>query len=103
MSRFYGKVYEPGSTRTASTRCGHRSIRTSSQSYDGSIICELTYDENDKLNVYLGCNEGSSSFASKTLYQGSFEDLQKTFELLSDIKSGKVSTIKHRAKSNKMK
>lgn len=95
MSRFYGQIV---SNRKPATKCGYDFIKTSSQSYDGSIICELTYDQNDKLQVYLGSNEGSSSFSSKKLYQGSFEDLQKAFDLLRDIESGKCSVVRHRKK-----
>ena len=103
MSKFYGKVI--GQATTSATRRGSENsgIRTAAQSYDGSVQVSLCYDNEKQLKIRLTCSDGSSVYGDKTLYDGSFEGFKKAFELLSDIESGKVSTVRHRAKSNKMK
>lgn len=43
MSKFYGQV--EGSAETTASRRGFKSIRSSVQSYDGSVIMELSEKE----------------------------------------------------------
>ena len=95
MSRFYAQIK---GNRSAATRTGSNFIRSSCQSWNGSIQCELSYNSDDKLNVRLECSEGSRFYGSKTLFDGSFEDLQKAFDLLKDIEPGKCSVVRHRQK-----
>ena len=103
MSKFYGTVI--GQAATSATRRGSENsgIRTAAQSYDGSVQVSLRYNDEGQLEIRLTCSDNSSVYGDKTLYDGSFEGLKKVFDLLNDIKSGKVSTTRHRAKSNKMK
>ena len=69
MSKFYGQVF--GGRGTA-TRCGHRFIKTSVQSYDGSVQTELSYNE-DELMVRVSTTPESSSYGS-TIFYGTFEE-----------------------------
>ena len=70
MSKFYGSVQ---GNRGAATRGGHSMIKTSAQSWDGSIINYLSY-EDDKLMVEVCVSEGSSAYG-KTIFRGTFDDL----------------------------
>ena len=72
MSKFYGQVQ---SSKTAATRTGHHSIKASVQSYSGSVITELTYEE-DKLMVRVSTDSGSSAHGS-TIFYGTFEEFEK--------------------------
>lgn len=69
MSKFYGQVF--GGRGTA-TRCGHRFIKTSVQSYDGSVQTELSY-EGDELMVRVSTATESSCYGS-TIFYGTFEE-----------------------------
>ena len=70
MSKFYGQVM--GAAKTEATRRGHHYIKTSAQSFDGSVITELTY-EDDKLMVRINTGTGSTSLGSTTFY-GTFDE-----------------------------
>jgi hypothetical protein len=69
MSKFYGSVQ---GNRGAATRGGYSLIKTSAQSYDGSVITYLSYDE-DKLMVEVCVSDRSSSYGSRIFY-GTFEE-----------------------------
>ena len=69
MSKFYGQVV---GERQAATRTGHHHIKTSAQSYDGSVITELTY-EDDKLMVTICVADCSSAYGQRMFY-GTYED-----------------------------
>ena len=69
MSKFYGSVQ---GNRGAATRGGYNIIKTSAQSYDGSVITELTYEE-DTLMVRVLTAERSSSYGS-TIFYGTFDE-----------------------------
>lgn len=71
MSTFYGMLQ---GNRGAVTRGGSRSsgIKASTQSWDGSVITELSY-ENDKLMVTISTATGSSSYGSR-IFHGTFEE-----------------------------
>ena len=75
MSRFYGKV--EGQASTCATRRGSAFIKTSAQSWDGSVITELENDENDNLIVKVGVANGSKSYVDTWLFKGSIEELEK--------------------------
>lgn len=63
--------------RGAATRGGHSMIKTSAQSWDGSIQTELTYEE-DTLMVRVSVSEGSSIYG-KTIFYGTFKDFIEKF------------------------
>ena len=48
MSKFYGMIQ---GGRGEATHCGHRFIKSAVQSYDGSVITELEYNEIGELLV----------------------------------------------------
>ena len=70
MAKFYGQV---NGGRGTATRVGHRNIRTSAQSYNGSIQTELTYNEKGTLMVRVDTSECSSYSGTMTFY-GTFEE-----------------------------
>lgn len=69
MAKFYGQVV---GERQAATRTGHRRIKASAQSWDGSVSTELTY-ENDNLMVAIQVASGSSAYGQQIFY-GTFEE-----------------------------
>ena len=70
MAKFYGQVN--GGRGTAS-RTGTRNIRTAAQSYDGSVITELTYNDEGKLMVDVCTDDYSTSYGRRIFY-GTFEE-----------------------------
>ena len=81
---------------------GNNGCKASVQSYDGSVIVENWYDENNDLMIRVSLDEGSSSCGT-TVWQGKFDGFKEAMELLKDVKEGKASVTRHREKSNKMK
>ena len=71
MAKFYGQV--KGTGRTTATRQGSVGIRSSVQSYDGSIITELWYYPDKTLNVRVEVAE-DSKFSGKTIFDGRFDE-----------------------------
>ena len=70
MSKFFGQV---NGGRGTATRCGHSRIQASVQSHRGSVITELTYNDEGKLIVRVDTSECSSYYGSMTFY-GTFEE-----------------------------
>lgn len=101
MSKFYGMVR---GNRGAATRGGsaNSGFKSTAQSYDGSVITCLDYDQNDALKVRIELSEGSSTYGD-VAFNGTFDELKEGLELLKQIKEGKASVTIHRKKSNKMK
>ena len=71
MSRFYGTVQ---GNRGKATRRGANHMRTSAQSYSGSVVTYM-YDHNGVDWVSIRLEEGSSSTARFPLYEGPVKDL----------------------------
>ena len=74
MSKFYGQVF--GASSTSASRRGHKEIQVSAQSYDGSVITRMFYDQDDRLIVNIQMSDGSSS-CGDTVFRGTFDDLKK--------------------------
>ena len=72
MAKFYGTLQ---GNRGEATRCGTDRIDVSAQSWDGSVIVSLWYNDNDKLCVRIKTSECSSSYGDKTIFSGTFEEL----------------------------
>lgn len=70
MSKFYGQVV---GDRGAATRGGHHRIKASAQSYDGSVITELTYNE-DKLMVSVCVGMDESTSIGRQIFYGTFDE-----------------------------
>ena len=100
---------------TYTTCCGMRSERTarggrdgcraSVQSYDGSICVSNWFDSDDQLKVRVGTNDGSSTCSdwNSNDFTGTFQEFKDLLKLAADIKSGKVSVVRHRDSKNKIK
>ena len=67
MATFYGSLK---GSRGETTRCGtHNSgIRSSVQSWEGSVVSELSYNEKDELMVTIKVSTGSSSCGTQIFY-----------------------------------
>ena len=82
MSTFYGMIQ---GNRGEATRGGSKAsgFRASAQSYDGSVVVDLDYDKNDKLNVNLRLCSGSTSsgwYGKLAEFDGTFEELVKVLQ-----------------------
>lgn len=73
MSAFYGTVV--GQAATSATRRGSNFIRTSAQSWDGSVCVVLQYQDGE-LKVVIETASGSSVYGN-TIFRGTLEELEK--------------------------
>ena len=89
--------------RTA--RGGRDGCRASVQSYEGSICVSNWFDSDDQLKVRIGTNDGSSACSdwNSNDFTGTFKEFKDLLKLAADIKSGKVSVVRHRDSKNKLK
>jgi len=80
MSKFYGTV--KGRAKSAATREGNDSIRVSAQSWDNSIVVEMSYRYGNSgvLDIEIGCMEGSKSSFSVPTWSGSYEEFEAMCE-----------------------
>ena len=103
MAKTYCTCIGMRGERTA--RGGSNGCRASVQSWDGSVIIENWYDNDDQLKVRVGTNDGSSCCSdwNSEDFTGTLQELKDLLKLAKDIKTGKVSITRHREKSNKMK
>lgn len=103
MAKTYCTCIGMRGERTA--RGGNDGCRASVQAWDGSIITRNWYDDEGKLMVRVGTNDGSSCCSdwNSEDFTGTFEEFKDLLKLAHDIKTGKVSVTRHREKSNKMK
>ena len=70
MSKLYGSIQ---GSRGAATRMGHSSIKSSVQSYSGSVITYLSY-EGDNLMVEVCAEKGQSTSYGRRIFYGTFDD-----------------------------
>ena len=103
MAKTYCTCIGMRGERTA--RGGNDGCRASVQAYDGSIIVRNWYDENGTLIVCVGTNDGSSCYSdwNSEDFNGTFQEFKDLLKLHQDIKSGKVSVVRHRDSKNKSK
>lgn len=87
MSTFYGRVL---GNRSEATRGGSRAsgFMCSAQSWDGSVITRLWYDNNDALQVRIGTADGSSCCSGYGFpeFNGSIEELRECFRMWNEAK-----------------
>lgn len=78
MSTFYGTVK---GCRGVATRCGSREsgIKASAQSWDGSVVVRLDYNDANELMVYVGTDSGSSS-SCWPKWHGTFDEFENLLE-----------------------
>lgn len=74
MSKFYGQV--EGMAQTVASRRGSKYIKTSAQSWDGSVITRLHYDDDGELYVSIDIDDGSS-FYGQCYFYGTLEQLKQ--------------------------
>lgn len=96
MSAFYGMVR---GNRGEATRGGSKisGYKASCQSWDGSVITNMWYNDKDELRVEISLSSGSSCYGS-CAFVGSMQDLENVFKLARDIEKGDVSIVRHRKK-----
>lgn len=72
MSTFYGCVQ---GNRGSVTRVGSRAsgFKASAQSYDGSVVTYLSYNDNGDLMVEICVSDSSSCYGSRIFY-GTFDE-----------------------------
>jgi hypothetical protein len=69
MAKLYGSIQ---GNRGAATRMGSSLMKSSVQSYDGSVITYMSY-EDDKLMVEI-CVSNESSAYGRRIFYGTFEE-----------------------------
>lgn len=96
MAKFYATIE---GSREPKTCTGTYDIKTSAQSYDGSVITSLCYVDN-RLYVTIGTNDNSSTHRNHddTTVSCEFDEFKDLLRLYNDIKSGKVSLVRHHTK-----
>lgn len=77
MSKFYGSIW---GSRGEATRGGSRFIHTAAQSWDGSVITELSYNDGGQLMVDVGIYRGSGSSWEYRIFSGTFDEFVKKLE-----------------------
>ena len=75
MAKFYGSIQ---GNKGIATRMGNSSIKSSVQSWDGSLISSMSY-VGDKLMLELCVSDGSSA-TGRTIFYGAFEEFVNKFE-----------------------
>ena len=72
MSKFYGQVF--GQASTTASRRSSKDIEVSAQSWDGSLITKLYYNDAEELMVNLEHSDTSST-SGRVLFRGTMTDL----------------------------
>lgn len=85
MSKYYGETlgYNSKGSGSVASRCGHTSIRSAAQSWDGSVIVilrdkynyELAEDKTDIPIVNVEISDNSSIYGDK-VFSGTIEELK---------------------------
>lgn len=80
MSKFYGTLI--GQAKTEATRRGSEKsgIRASVQSWDGSLVSSLRYNQEGKLIIDLSWNQDSSCYGNERLFSGTIEELREKLQ-----------------------
>jgi hypothetical protein len=75
MSAFYGMVR---GNRGAATRGGSKNsgYKATCQSWDGSVIVNMSYDNEDKLKVRLEVADSSSTYGD-VIFSGTLQELKE--------------------------
>jgi hypothetical protein len=72
MSKLYGSIQ---GDRGAATRCGHHRIKAAAQSYDGSVITELSYNDEGQLLVDVSvAKDESTAYRGTRLFYGTLDE-----------------------------
>ena len=72
MAKFYGLIQ---GDRGAATRCGHHRIKAAAQSYDGSVITQLSYNKDGQLMVDISvAKDESTAFYGQRVFYGTLDE-----------------------------
>lgn len=74
MAKFYGSIQ---GNRGAATRMGHSGIKASVQSWDGSVITELSYNDKGQLLVDVSVAKDESSAYGQRVFLGTIDEFIK--------------------------
>ena len=74
MSKFYGTV--KGSASSRATRTGSKDISVSAQSYDGSVIVRLYYNNDNELSVDIETTALSLPYG-RQIFSGTFDEFNR--------------------------
>jgi hypothetical protein len=80
MANFYGTV--AGRSATIATRCGTKSIKTTAQSWDGSVIIELFEDSEGRTLVEVCIDTETSASYGDNVFCGTIEQLADCLDCL---------------------
>jgi len=99
MADFYGLVI---GNRGEATRSGSRNsgFKSTCQSYDGSVITRMWYDNENQLKISLEVDNGSKPYGDE-VFRGTYAELVEMAGIWKELKSGKASITRHRTKSNR--
>lgn len=75
MSRFYGCV-SGNLSKAEATRRGSQYIKSSVQSWHGSMTSELYYNHKDELSIDIKIDEDGSSMGGTLYFSGTFEEFK---------------------------
>lgn len=80
MAKFYGTI-DSDLGKTDRTRRGAKNIKTTAQSYDGSVITVLNYDNHGELIINIELNDDSDTHGKSELpsFHGTLEQLMECF------------------------
>lgn len=80
MSKYYGETfgYNSKGTNGVASRCGHTGIRSSAQSWDGSVIAVIKDDREGNTIFEIEMTDDSSIYGD-TVFSGTFEELKALF------------------------
>ena len=75
MATFYGTLQ---GCRGLATRLGSKDsgLKVSAQSYDGSVITKLSYNEKDELVISIELSDGSSCYGDR-VFSGTLKELKE--------------------------
>ena len=99
MGTFYGTIQ---GNRGEATRMGSKSsgFRASAQSYDGSVITELSYRDNEDtkdetLVISINLSDSSSSYYGKNYFYGTLEQLKECFSMYQEYLNEQEEIRRH--------
>ena len=73
MAKFFGTVQ---GGRGKATRLGHKDLKVTAQSYAGSIIVNLYYNEAEQMDCCeISIGQSSTEFSGYTMYHGPIKGL----------------------------
>lgn len=89
-----------GMRQPRTARGSKNGCRAAVQSWSGSVCISNQIEEDGTLKVRVGTNDYSSCYSDYNSHDfvGTFEEFKKALTLLHEIKTGKVSVVRHRIK-----